>query len=270
MSEPFFDLRPTHNPHRWHLQLTGPLCVGPPDRKFMFGGVGLGASIAAMQRTCGRPVVWATAQYLSYAPLGAIVDFDVWVPARGKQTTQARVSGHIGDKEILTVNAAMGARPADFEGQWVVAPDAPPAEACPPADHWAEAIDDVQSRLEARLVKGSFANLGPAEPDGRMVYWMKAKGGVAVDASLLAIIADHVPSGIANALGALAFGNSLDNTIRFMRLVPTEWVLCDVQLQCVHAGFAHGRMLMFSQDGALMAIASQSMIIRKPVSGPAL
>ena len=34
---------------------------------FMFGGVGLAAAVGAMERTCERPVIWATAQYLSYA-----------------------------------------------------------------------------------------------------------------------------------------------------------------------------------------------------------
>ena len=46
MSQTFFDLRATHNPHRWYLPLTDALCVGPPEAKFMFGGVGLGAAIA--------------------------------------------------------------------------------------------------------------------------------------------------------------------------------------------------------------------------------
>ena len=41
-----------------------------------------------MERTCGRPVIWATAQYLSFARLGAIVDLDVWIPAVGKHTAR--------------------------------------------------------------------------------------------------------------------------------------------------------------------------------------
>lgn len=67
MSALFFDLQATHNPHRWYLPLTDEVCVGPPDNLFMYGGIGLASAIAAMERTCGRPVIWATAQYLSYA-----------------------------------------------------------------------------------------------------------------------------------------------------------------------------------------------------------
>jgi acyl-CoA thioesterase len=71
-------------------------------------------------------------------------------------------------------------------------------------------------------------------------------------------------------MGLNAGGNSLDNTIRFRRIVPTDWVLCDIQIQGVHGGFAHGSMRLFAQDGQLMATASQSMIVRvrEPAEGP--
>jgi acyl-CoA thioesterase len=263
MSEPFFDLRSTHNPHRWFLPLTDGLCVGPPQNKFMFGGVGLAAAIAAMERTCERPVIWATAQYLSYARPPSIVDFDVWVPAAGRHNSQARVIGHVGDKEILTVNAALGSRPSELSRQWLKAPDVPPPLECAPSEHW-RGDEDLHSHLETRVAKGRYgaARVGSAEEDGRLVLWMKPKADLPIDSSMLAIMADHVPSGVGNALGLNAGGNSLDNTIRFVRDVPTEWVLCEVRINGIHGGFGHGSMYLFAQSGELIATASQSMIIR--------
>ncbi|HTE80601.1 MAG TPA: hypothetical protein VK634_07925, partial [Reyranella sp.] len=82
------------------------------------------------------------------------------------------------------------------------------------------------------------------------------------DSSMLAVMADFVPSGIGNALGQNAGGNSLDNTLRIRRIVPTEWVLCDIRILGVHGGFGHGAMYLFAQDGELMATASQSLIVR--------
>ena len=79
---------------------------------------------------------------------------------------------------------------------------------------------------------------------------------------MLAIMADHVPSGVGAALGRDAGGNSLDNTIRYRQIVPTRWVLCDIRIQAVHGGFAHGDMRLFAETGELMATASQSMILR--------
>ena len=79
---------------------------------------------------------------------------------------------------------------------------------------------------------------------------------------MLAIMADHVPSGVGAALGREAGGNSLDNTIRFLDLVETEWVLGDISIIAAARGFAHGAIRLFSEDGRLLATASQSLIVR--------
>jgi acyl-CoA thioesterase len=260
----FFDLRSTHNPHRWYLPLTPDVCVGRPDDLFMFGGVGLASAIAAMEGTTGRPVIWATAQYLSYAKPPSVVDLDVWVPTAGKYNSQARVISHVGDKEIVTVNAALGARPSEISQQWLTMPDVPPPQDCEPGEHWRQAGYGLHSRMEIRVARGhyGFDRVGAAEPDGRLLLWIRPIGDFAIDAPMLAIIADHVPSGIGNALGKNAGGNSLDNTLRVRRIVPTDWVLCDIRILGVHGGFGHGAMYLFAQDGELMATASQSVIVR--------
>jgi acyl-CoA thioesterase-2 len=265
MSEPFFDLRATHNPHRWYLPLTEDLCVGPPGRSFMFGGVGMAASIAAMERTCGRPVIWATAQYLSYARPPSVVDLDVRVAVQGRHTSQARVTAHVGDNEILTVNAALGQRPDSDRWQGAQAPQVPPPEACAESERWNPQTLDLHSRIEVRIAQGAhWGGVHPegGSPDGRLVLWIRPRGGEPVDASMLAIMADHVPSAVGAALGRSAGGNSLDNTIRLLEPVATDWVLCDTTIVGIARGVAHGAMRLYAQSGVLMASASQSMIVR--------
>lgn len=265
MSELFFDLKPTHNPHRWVLPLTDAVCVGPPGMLFMYGGVGLASAIAAMERTCERSVVWATAQYLSYARPPSIIDLDVWVPVVGKSNSQARVIGHVGEREIFTVNAALGSGAGEQSHQWVTAPDMPPPEDCVPSLLWPEQGPNLNARLEIRMAQGRYGE-GPRDgnfsPDGRLVMWIKARGDYVVDASMLAIIADYVPSGVGAALGRIGGGSSLDNTLRIRKIVPTNWVLCDIHIQALHGGYAHGDMRLFSEGGELMAMASQSVIVR--------
>ena len=56
--------------------------------------------------------------------------------------------------------------------------------------------------------------------------------------------------------------NSLDNTIRLVRPVATEWVLLDIRVHAVRDGFGHGLVHLWSGDGVLMATASQSAIVR--------
>jgi len=71
-----------------------------------------------MEATTGRNLIWATAQYLSYARPGEVMDIDVTVSVSGHQMTQARAVCHVGEREILTVNAALGDRPLDLHGQF--------------------------------------------------------------------------------------------------------------------------------------------------------
>jgi acyl-CoA thioesterase len=178
----FLGLEATHNPHRWVLPIEPRVCTGG---NFLFGGCGLGAAIAALEGTTERPVVWAAAQYLSYARPPEVMDIDVTIAVGGNNTTQARAVAHVVDREILTVSAAT-----------------------------------------------------------------------------LAILGDYVPFGVGQALGQMAGGNSLDNTLRVSRLVPTEWVLLDIQVHAIQHGFGHGLVHLWAEDGTLLAIASQSCIVR--------
>ncbi len=264
-SQKIFSLTPTHNPHRWYMPITSAGSVGPADRQFMFGGVGLASAITAMEKTCGRQTVWATAQYLSYARPGDTLDLDVIVPVSGKYNTQARVVGHIDDREILTVNAALGSRPGEISEQWVEMPKVPRPMDCEMMGNWKGQIENLHDHIESRLVKGKYGsdrvNAGISD-DGHVVMWCRMKDNLPVDSGAIAIMADFVPSAIGNAIGRNAGGNSLDNTIRFREIVETEWVLCDIKIHSVHNGFSHGRMHLFAEDGTLLASASQSAILR--------
>ena len=260
-----FDLQPTHNPNRWYLPVEDRLSVGPPGKLFLFGGVGLASSIRAMEQTTGRPTVWATAQYLSYARVGDIVDLDVLVPVHGKYNTQARVVGHVGDREIFTVNAALGERPSEISAQWAEMPVVVPPSECAAVEHWQEDRADLHGRIDVRVVKGRYGEErknGGLSEDGHVVLWARMREDLPINSTALAVIADFVPSAIGNAIGRNAGGNSLDNTIRIRRVVETEWVLCDIRIHGVHNGFAHGRMHLFAESGELMASASQSVILR--------
>jgi acyl-CoA thioesterase II len=76
------------------------------------------------------------------------------------------------------------------------------------------------------------------------------------------VLSDWVPFGVSQTFRSPGGGNSLDNTLRVVQLVPTEWVLLDIQLQAVMNGFAHGHVHLWSEDKTLLGIASQSVIVR--------
>jgi hypothetical protein len=123
----FLGVQQSHNPFRWSMEVTpGVSTTGG----FLFGGSGLGAAISALEGTSGRETIWATAQYLSYAKPGEILDIDVTLAVEGHQMTQARAVCHVGNREILTVNAALGDRPLEAAGQFERMPDVPPPDEC--------------------------------------------------------------------------------------------------------------------------------------------
>lgn len=257
----FLGLEPTHNPHRWHLPVTPGLSTGGG---FLFGGCGLGAAIAAMEGTTGRPLVWATAQYLSYAQPGSVVDVDVTIAVSGRQSTQARAVGHVADREIFTVNAALGSRDLDIDQAFVTPLQVPRPEDCDPRPLRIPGEESIMSRLDLRLAGArAWEDLpGTPAPGGRSALWARIPDLLEASAATLAILGDYVPFGIGQALGAFAGGNSLDNTLRVLRIVPTEWILLDIQVDGISRGFGHGTVHLYAEDGTLMAVASQSTIVR--------
>ena len=255
----FLGLEPTTDPLRWRLPVRAPLTTGGG---FLFGGAGLAAAIEALEAVTGRPLIWASAQYLSYALPPSVVDLDVTVAASGRQTAQARAVGRVGDQEIFTVNAALGSRPLEASGEWAIRPDVSRPEACPPQQDLVRHDGTIMSQIDMRVAEArQIGDLDGKPGDGRAALWARVEG-LECGAGLLGILGDWVPFGIGQALGQRAGGNSLDNTLRVVRLVPTEWVLLDIRIHGIANGFGHGLVHLWADDGTLLATASQSVIVR--------
>jgi acyl-CoA thioesterase len=249
---------------RWQLRLSPKVTGG---RGSLFGGVGLAAGIVALEHATNKPVIWATGQYLSLTQPEQRLDLEVILPAIGRNVVQGRVVGHVGDREIITVIGAAGSRPSAAEGCWERFPAPPPPEDCPPVPQHHETAS-VHNHIELRLARGcfGFSGFGTPTDDGRSLLWVRMPE-VEHDAGALAIIADFMPSVVGNALGRVMHCTSLDNTIRFGRLEPTRWVLCDNRMEYTGNGFGHGTVHLWSESGTLLATASQSMIVRAPEAG---
>ncbi|MEP1123416.1 MAG: thioesterase family protein [Ilumatobacter sp.] len=266
-SRSFLGLESTHNRFRWKLPVTRKISV---NEGFMFGGCGLAAAISALEGTSGRRCVWATAQYLSYTQLGDVVDIDVTIAVDGRSITQARAVCHVADREILTVNAALGDRDFEASGQWESMPvDLPAPLSLPRRPTSTDGEGTITAQLDQRMVKGvEWDDLATrpkdvVQGDGQTLMWARIPEVIAdVDAVTLAILGDFVPMGVGQALGRRGGGNSLDNTLRVGRMVPTDWVLMDIRIHAVERGFGHGLVHMFAEDGTLLATASQSVIAR--------
>jgi acyl-CoA thioesterase len=226
--------------------------------------VGLGASVEILERVTGRPLVWATAQYLEFAWPGSVVELEVNEIVRGHSSSQARVLARVDGNEIFTVVAALGRRSLPWSGEWAVHPDVPNVAGSTPRVVDERHRGTIGERLDMRMANArTFDELDGTPGDGRSALWVHLPGGLPATAATLSIVADYVPFGIAQAGGVRTRGNSLDNTIRMCRLHDTEWVLADIRVQSVADGFGHGVVHLWGEDGTLLATASQSAIVRE-------
>jgi acyl-CoA thioesterase II len=255
-------IEPTHNRFRWKLVVT-------PDRSSfngnLFGGIGLGAGIAAMENVTGRTCIWASAQFLSFAPVGSVIDIDVVVVVDGRNTTQARAIGHVEDREIFTVNAALGHRDTPGSGEWAQRPEVAPPNECPEREFRMAVGGSINEHIEMRVAngRGLAALTGEPSDDGRSAMWTRLRtGGDASSAPLLGILGDFVPYGLGQAIGDRAGGSSLDNTLRMVRRVSTEWVLLDIRVHGLANGFGHGLVHQWAETGELLATCSQTVVLR--------
>ena len=256
----FLGLELTEDPKRFRLPVTTGICTGG---RFLFGGAGLAAGVVALEKASGRPMVWATAQYLSFARPPAVLDIDVNLAVEGNQITQGRVVMSDNGQEIITVNAALGARPMDVEGQWAEMPDVPGPDECRGREFRNDPSATISSRIEERVAIGRSPRQIDGTPgDGRAALWARMPELLEMSPAALAVLGDFVPFGVSQSTGRMAGGNSLDNTIRIANLVPTEWVLLDIRIHAIAQGFAHGLVHLWAEDGTLLATASQSVKIR--------
>jgi acyl-CoA thioesterase len=172
------------------------------------------------------------------------------------------------------VNAALGDRDLEEHGQFEKMPlNVPQPLDCKERPHVLDWSGTISGRMDQRMVKGreELEELDGTPSDGQVLLWSRIPEVIeGVDAATLSILGDFVPMGVGQALGIRGGGNSLDNTLRIGKLVPTEWVLLDIRIHMVERGFGHGLVHMFAEDGTLMATASQSCIIRfwRDMPGP--
>lgn len=257
-------MEPVDDDLHWRLPVVPELST---PGNFLFGGCGLGAALVALEAASERPTVWATAQYLSFAPTHSELDLTVTLAATGRRITQGRAVGYVGDREILTVNAALGSPGSlDDGGVWAQPPDVPPPDECPPRRLPDFTTTSIFDRIDVRLAKGrSFEEISagtgvPGDPDSAL--WARVPGHLEPSAATLAIIGDYVTGGVSQPLGRRVMSRSLDNTVRVVGLEPTEWVLCDIRIVALVDGYGQGVAYLWSQQGTLLATASQSMSVR--------
>jgi acyl-CoA thioesterase II len=239
----------------------------------LYGGTAIAVSIAASELVSGRQALWMTTQFVSTAPADEEISVHAEVLAPGRRTNQVRVTGTGPAGEVMF--ASLGATGHHRDGGLTGTFENPPTVDRP---------DDAQPRsgpFEAMARNAGVATDLPQVPadrgfttviefrepavhdhpdpgPGRLCLWVRRRDGAAVSPAVVAFMADMVPLSVAHACGVMAGGISLDNTIRIGAFEPTEWVLLDLRPHLAVGDYGHGAAHIWSEQGHLLATASQS------------
>lgn len=240
-----------HGEGSWSFELTAPLSRF--DGK-LYGGTGMAVATALLELETERPALWATAQFVGSADIGDRIDCRVEILARGQRTTQVRMTASVDGRVMLAALGATGLpRRGNMHAQIGAMPDiGTPDEAGPWRPNVPFPID---------LDRPSWLHLADLRevrmPDRRHGLWARLRDRPQSRASL-GFLADMVPSAVLQAAGRAGGGSSLDNAMRFGPEPETDWILVEFDPYFIDSGYAHGAARIWSTDGRLLGVASQT------------
>lgn len=231
------------------------ICLGAPQAKHLSGGACTAILINALEHLTGKSAIQAQTQFLAAPSVDDRAEVHVDFHRAGQSIDIAGASLMVGDDLKAKLTAGLGHRQDRDNIDWSIPPDADEPEDCEPIPFLRADTGDLHAHLDMRL-SGMPEN-------GEMIFWVRAPPDFAKDASrFLAIVADYLPEAIHFNLGRRVGASSLDNTIRFVARVETEWLLCRTHLKSVRKGLFHGNIEIFAEAGQLLAFGSQSGVAR--------
>jgi len=225
----------------------------------LYGGTGLAAVIAAMRLATGRSPLWATVQFASSAQVGNTIDLRVETLAAGHRASQMRVTATLDDRVVL---AALGTVGADNEDGLHAGFGSMPSVTTPgDSDTWQHLLPfEHDGPFTGPFHTGEFRVASPvaaASADADPYMWVRMRDTRQTRESI-AYLADFVPAAVVRAAGRVGVGTSMDNSIRFGPAPQTDWILIETDPYFADAGFVHGAGRIWSEDGVLLAVASQT------------
>ena len=240
------------------------LCVGSSAEPFLYGGSGFAACIAAMEHITGLPAIFATVQFVDKGQSEQTISFAPEYVSGGNSIKQFKLAAHIDGRPFATLLGAVGGRSDPTQHQGLHAPMVPAIMASPEKSVARQISSNLNVLFEFRLADGQLPDRRDWSGEiGRdTAYWIRKRSGAPMSRLDLPVIADLAAMALPSALGKPASGNSLDNMIRFACDPTEEWVLSCTRVASVQRGLTHIDTQIYSETGTLLAVASQSMILR--------
>jgi acyl-CoA thioesterase-2 len=250
----FLMLRRDKQADHWTFAAQPRFCSG--DGR-LFGGVGVAAAVAAAEATVGAPLNWASARFLRPIGVGEAISISVDTTDDGRRVTQARVVTNVHGRPAVEMLCALGANGSSGHFVSVSPADVPPPDECPPRQYRHPAPDSIATTLDVRV-----APLLSDERPRTTVLWARIPDLVEPSAGLMAILADHVPFAVMRTHPDVERVSSIDNGLRIVQRRFSPWTQLDVSVDAIAGGLAHGSVRVWSQDGQLLALAAQTVLVR--------
>jgi len=130
--------------------------------------------------------------------------------------------------------------------------------------------NSILDTIDVRVAKGRmFEDLEGNQGDADSALWARVPGHLAPSAATLAIFGDYVSGSVSQPIGLRVMGRSLDKHASGSSAATHRVGVCDIRIHAIIDGYAQGNAFLWSQDGELLATASQSMGVRLwPGEGP--
>ena len=208
-----------------------------------------------MEAESGRGAVYAAVQFAGSADVGTRIDCTVDELATGRRTSQLRMTASVDGRTVLAAIGATGDdRFGPADAQFGEMPAVPSPDA---AGDWRPDVpfpirSDVPSWLQACELR--------QVDEPRHALWARMRD-MGQTRATLGFLADMVPASVVRATGRQGGGTSLDNAMRFGPPPDTDWVLVDFDPYFAAGGYAHGGARVWSEEGTLLGVASQTASI---------
>lgn len=252
---------------RWRVRI-GQQHLNPGGT--LYGGQGIAAASWAMEAITGQPLLWTTTRFVDTARLDDELELTASIDAAGKRTSQVSVRATRGDDLVVEAWGACG-EGADTgpTEQWASMPDVPHPDECEPTPSLGILPPSFLHTLERRMAHGTFPQPGAEPGPAHIGLWARVLDHDTTTAPMLSWLGDCMPLAVAVGLGRIPFGTSLDNTVRLLGRQPSEWVLADIRAKGAFRGYSYGDVDLWSQDGTLLATATQTAAIKpSPFNAP--
>ncbi len=224
----------------------------------LYGGTGAAAAIMAMEAATQRGTIWVVTQFVAPARVGEHINWVVHTLAQGGRIAQLQVVATVDDRTIFcALGATADPRPGGLTGQYDTMPNVTSPEDSPPLRQRPAAMELPDLGFHRNL-EFREATLDAGQPSGTVALWARLTSGAELTRARVAYVADMVPMAVARGAGKWGAGFSLDNSMRFATIAPTDWVLLELHGQVASHGYGHGSLSAWTVDGTLVATGSQT------------